>query len=85
LPVLRLVLADPQKFGESEICQRGIAGQLDQAIEADGPLEFFGLSFGALIAPNQRGTNDFVVFVKEDGPVHLAGESNGGDGLCGDT
>jgi hypothetical protein len=54
---------------------------LDEAIEADGSLEFFRLGFGALVAPDQSWTDDFAVFVEQDGPVHLAGKSNGGDGF----
>ena len=85
LPVFRFVLADPEKFGEREICQRRIAGQLDDAVEADGALEFFGLRFGALVTPNQSGTNDFVIFVEQDGAMHLAGKADGGDGLGGEA
>jgi len=78
---LRLVLADPKKFGEGEICQGRIAGQLDEAIETDGAFELLGLGFGALVAPDESGANDFVVFVEKDGAVHLAGKADGGDGF----
>jgi hypothetical protein len=54
---------------------------LDEAIEADGALEFFALGFGALVAPDQGRADDFVVFVKQDGAMHLARKSDGGDGL----
>jgi hypothetical protein len=85
LPVLRLVLADPEKLCESEICQRRIAGQLDDAVKADGALELLGLRFGALVTPNQSGTNDLVILVKQDGAMHLAGKADGGDGLSGEA
>jgi len=39
------------------------------------------LRFGALVAPDQSGTNDLVVLVKQDGAMHLAGKSDGGDGF----
>ena len=81
LPVFWLVLADPEKFGEREICQRRIASQLNQAGEADGALELFALGFGALVAPDESGSDDFAVFIKEDGAVHLAGKTDGGDGF----
>jgi hypothetical protein len=34
-----------------------------------------------LVAPDQGRADDVVVFVKQDGPVHLAGKANGGDGF----
>ena len=80
LPVLRLVFADPQEFREREIRQRRIAGQLDEAFEADGAIELFRLRFRPLITPDERGANDFVVFIEQDGAVHLAGETDSGDG-----
>jgi hypothetical protein len=43
------------------------------------------LCFGALVAPNQRGANDFVIFVEKDGAVHLAGKANSGDGVSCET
>jgi hypothetical protein len=58
---------------------------LNKTIEADGALELFGLCFGALVAPNQRGANDFVIFVEKDGAVHLAGKANSGDGVSCET
>lgn len=53
-----------------------------QAFEADGALELFGLCFRALIAPDERGADDFVVRVEKDGAVHLAGKSDAGDGVA---
>ena len=82
-PIFRLMLADPQKLSQREICQRTVAGQLDQAIEADGAFKFFRLCFGALVAPDQCGANDFVVFVEQDSSVHLPGKPHGGDGIGG--
>ena len=85
LPVFGLILSDPQEFGEGEVCQRGIASQLDEALEADGALEFLALGFGALITPDESGSDDFVVFVEQDGAMHLAGKSDGGDGFSGES
>jgi hypothetical protein len=39
------------------------------------------LRFGALVAPDESGADDLVVFVEEDGAVHLAGKADGGDGF----
>jgi hypothetical protein len=43
------------------------------------------LGFGSLIAPDQSWTDDFVIFIEQDGAVHLAGESDGGDGFGGEA
>ena len=48
-------------------------------------LELLGLRFGALVAPDQRGANDFVVFVEQHGAVHLAGKADARDGFGGET
>ncbi|MGB2671417.1 MAG: hypothetical protein WAO11_11925, partial [Candidatus Acidiferrum sp.] len=34
-----------------------------------------------LIAPDESGADDFVVFIEKDGAVHLAGKADGGDGF----
>jgi hypothetical protein len=54
---------------------------LDQAINSDRALELFGLVFRALVAPDQRRSDDFVVLVHKDGAMHLARKANCGDGL----
>jgi hypothetical protein len=54
---------------------------LDEAIEADDSLEFFALGFGSLITPDQGWADDFVTLVEQDGAMHLARKSDGGDGL----
>jgi hypothetical protein len=39
------------------------------------------LGFRALVAPDQRRPDDFVVLVHKDGAMHLARKANGGDGF----
>lgn len=85
LPILRFVFADPKKFGEREVCEWRIAGELDKSIETDGALELFGLRFGALVAPDESRADDLIVFIKQDSAVHLAGETDGGDGIGGES
>lgn len=85
LPILRFVLADPEKFGERKVCEWGIAGQLDKEVEANGALELLGLRFGALITPDEGWADDLVVLIKQDSAMHLAGETDGGDGIGGES
>ena len=56
-PVFRFVFAHPQKFGEGEIGERGIAGELNQLVAANTFGEFSTLLFGTHIAPDQRRAN----------------------------
>ena len=79
------MLANPKEFGQREIRERRIAGELNQAIEADVALEFLRLSFCALIAPNEGGAYDFVAFIEQHRAVHLTREADGGDGLGRET
>ena len=58
---------------------------MNEAIEADGAFEFLGLRFGALVAPDESGADDFVVFVEQDGAVHLAGKTDAGNRFGGET
>ncbi len=75
-PVRGLGLAHPKEFGEREIGERRIAGQLDQRIAAKQFLQFVRLCFAALIAPDDRVAHDFVGGVEQDGTVHLSRESH---------
>lgn len=43
------------------------------------------MGIGALVAPDQSGSDDFVVFIEQDGAVHLAGKTYGGDGFASET
>ena len=75
--ISRLMGAHPEQLGEGEVGQRGVAGQLDQPLAADLCLQPVALGLGALIAPDQRGTQDFALCVEHDAAVHLAGEADG--------
>ncbi len=83
----RLVVADPQQFGQGEVGERGIGGELDELLAADVAAaelirEPLALRLGADVAPDEGGAQDLAVFVEHDGAVHLAGEADGVDG-CG--
>ena len=80
---LRLVLLDPQEFGQREVGQRGIAGEFDEALVANAFGEPVALGLGARVAPDERRAQDRAVFVEHDRAVHLAGEGDGGNGLPG--
>ena len=76
---LGLVGADPEKLRKGEVRQRGIAGELDQASAADLGFQPVTLWLGTLVAPDERGAEDFPGGVEHDAAVHLAGEANGLD------
>ncbi len=75
----RLVLLDPQQLGQREVGQRGISGQLDEPFAADDLVQPLALRLGAHVAPDERGAEDFAVFIEHDGAMHLAGQADGID------
>ena len=64
IPVVRFVFANPENFSECEVGERGIARELNQALEAECACEIATLFFRANVAPNQRGPNDISFFVE---------------------
>src|SRR5258708_19289552 len=78
-PVFRFVFADPEQFCEREICQCGIAGQLNQPLLADLDGQIAALLFSANVAPDQGGTDDASLIVEHNRAVHLTGETNASD------
>lgn len=85
IPVVRFVLADPQNFREREVGQRGIARELNQALQAERARKIVRLFFRANIAPNQRRPNDISLFVKQNCAMHLAGEADAGEVFAGEV
>ena len=84
-PVFRLRFTDPEQFRQSEVGERGIAGQLDQALGAEEFVEFPALFFAALVTPDDGTANDLVGGIEQNRTVHLAGEANTGDLIAADT
>ena len=85
--IFRLVLLHPQQLGQSEVGQRGIAGKFDQMLSAQLLVQPVALRVGALIAPDQRGPQNFAIRVEHDRAVHLPGEADGFNirrGIAGD-
>ena len=75
-PVLRFVFADPEKFGEREVGERWVAGELNDAGEAEDFFKFPRLFFGALITPNDGRANDVARGVQQNRAMHLTGEAD---------
>jgi hypothetical protein len=73
------VLADPKKFRQGEIGKRWIAGELNQTIATEEIRKLLYLGLGALIAPDERGTDHFIAGIEQDRSVHLPGETDGGN------
>ncbi len=55
-----LVVADPEELGEGEVGQGGVAGELDEAVEADFLGKPVALGLGALVGPDEGGAEDFA-------------------------
>ena len=84
LPDVGLMRPDPQELGQREVRERWIRRQLQEPIAADRLVEPAAFGFGALIAPDDRGPQYGAVRIKQDGPVHLAGQADAGDRAGGD-
>ena len=75
-PEFRFVLAYPQEFRKREIGERRITGELNQAIGAKFLGEFARLFFSALIAPDERRTDNFAGSVQQNCAMHLSREAD---------
>jgi hypothetical protein len=82
---LGLVVADPEELGEGEVGERGVTGELDEALEADLFGEPVTLGLRALVGPDEGRAEDFAGRVEHDAAVHLAGEADGFDLGAGDS
>jgi hypothetical protein len=70
------VPAQPEQLRRGEPGQRPVAGQLDQAAQADALLDLAALLGCAPVVPEDRGTQDAVAGVEADEAVHLAGQAH---------
>ena len=74
--IFRFVVAHPENFGRSETGERRICRDFNQAFFADFCRDFFAFLRCALVAPDNRRTDYFIVLVEHDKPVHLTGKSH---------
>ena len=68
-----------QQLGKREVGERGIGSQLHQALRPDGLVEITALSRRALIAPDERRAQDFMVPIQQHRSVHLAAKADAGN------
>ena len=77
LPHVGLVIANPDELGRGEAGQGIVAGDRDEPLWPDRLPDQVALGGGPLVVPEDRGTEDLVRPVEEDGAVHLAGQPDG--------
>ena len=80
----RLVVAHPQQLGGGEARQHRVGGLFEDHLGPGGVVDPIHLSLAALVAPDQRRSDDMVIGVEQHQPVHLAREADGGDIVRGD-
>src|SRR5260370_31487817 len=68
-PVFRFVLANPKQSCEREICQCGIAGELDEPLLANLGGQIAALLFSANVAPYQTGANNATLLIEHNIPL----------------
>ena len=74
-----LVAAQPEQLRGREARERPVAGERDEALEADALLDLCALGPGALVVPEDRRAEHAVLRVEADQAVHLAGEADSVD------
>ena len=72
-----LVVTHPQDLGQGEAGQGGVGGDGDQLFLADLLVDFVAFLGGTLVAPDDGGTQDFVVLIQHDQAMHLTGNAQG--------
>src|SRR5262249_60504325 len=65
-----------------EVRQCGIRREIEEPIAANGSVEPATLFLGPLIAPDDRGPQDFTLGVEQHRAVHLAGQADRVDGAA---
>ena len=85
LEVPRLVIADPQQFGQGEAGEHGVGDVLKNLVAAELGVDGVHLRLAALVAPDEGGPDDGVGTVEDHETVHLAGESDAVDVTAGDA
>ncbi len=75
---LRLVIAYPEQFGQSEAGQNRVSRGTQNVFRAKYFIDLIHLLLAALIAPDQSRTDDLALLVEQDQAVHLTAESNPG-------
>jgi len=78
-----VVVAKPEDFGGLKAGECGIAGDFAQSISADPVLDFSAFRRGALIIPEQSGTDDLAIGIEKDCTMHLSGKANAVNGTDG--
>ena len=78
---LGLVVFNPEKLGQTEAGQRGVAGDGKKLFRAQARVDLFAFRRAALIAPENGGAKRPAVFVQQRDAVHLAAQADGGNGF----
>ena len=79
LPDFRFVVPHPQQFGQREIGESGIAGELDNFPFANVCIEPVALRLRTLVTPDQRRTQNLIVLVQQNRAMHLPGKPDCGN------
>src|SRR5690242_14178456 len=81
LPDIGFVISYPKQFGEREVCQCWVAGELNDPGLPQLRVQPIALRLRSLIAPDERRPQYLIVLIEQNGTVHLAGEAGALDFL----
>ena len=74
--VVGFMTLQPHEFGRGEAGERDIARPFEELIFADDIVEIGAFLDGTVVVPKYGGTDDVVVAIEDDEPVHLSGEGH---------
>ena len=83
--ILRLMIAHPQQFRQRKSSQHWIGGMFDHLRGAQKLIDPIHLRLAALVAPDQRWADDFVIAIENHQPVHLPRKSDAPDLIAVDS
>ena len=76
--VVGLVLLNPEDLGSGESGESDVAGKLGELSLADLVVEIIGLCSGTSVVPEDSGTDNIVLIIKDYKSVHLSAEGDTG-------
>ena len=79
--VLRLIFLHPKDLGGGKSSKGNIGSQLRQLVLADLVIQIVHLLCGSTVIPENRGTDNVIVFIQHHQTVHLAAAADTGN-LC---
>ena len=77
--ILRLIFLNPEDLGSGEAGECDITGEFCEFSLSDLVIKIIGFSSGTSVIPENSGTDDVVILIKDNKAVHLSAERDSGN------